>query len=176
MLQQQLTESIAAAAALRDSLADLLSNMFQRVLLLLQYEHLQQLFKFITSFWFSLKDASFCLCALVYSPLNCHALKTSCENPPIKHLYIASFPLQTQTVRSTMGRRGVKGWRDRRQKRARGGKRGREVRAEWRQNRGERVYMNIWCWQRHQGVSQKPPVNSNTACVCVCNVSAIHAY
>lgn len=36
MLQQQLTESTAAAAAaLRGSLADLLSNMFQRVLSLL---------------------------------------------------------------------------------------------------------------------------------------------
>ena len=38
----------------------------------------------------------------------------------------------------------------------------------WRQKRGERVYVSIWCWQRLQGVSQRPPVNSNTWCVCVC--------
>lgn len=83
------TNKSAAAFCPKGFPAGLLFNMFCTKEYFLYYEHPQQYFKFIKSFWLSLKD-HFPLCALVYAPLNCQARKIRCKHKPIKHLYKAT--------------------------------------------------------------------------------------
>lgn len=114
----------------------------------------------------SLGGASFSLCSLFYAPFNCHTLT-------LKHLCEASLSLtntNNETVRAQQGREELSiGGTKRRKERERSNGR-------WRQKRGEKVCVNIWCWQKHQGVSQRPPVNSNTVWMCVCVWVCVMSY
>lgn len=120
---------------------------------------------------FSLKQHSFALC-FSFGSIKLSSFEDKLELLTNKALFsLSSLHTNSRTVESAVGWRGVKGWGERaseEEMEERRGERGREVKADGVRTGVRASNKNIWCWQRHQGVSQRAPFNSLRVCVCVC--------